>query len=448
MSDTKAKKQQPLTPLSAMTIRKGEQLWDSQVTGLGLRAGTKRTVWHIKVPVVKDGRRWSHKCDTLGDVTMFTLEQARIRAKIRIGQILDQYGDPDRERIEREANALTLATAWKSYVQSRRQKNRRARTIEGYESELRHFADWKLRPLKELGSDAGRAEIRVRFSTISRTSGRAAANNAFRVFRAVWNYAAKETSALPPNPTKAIDFHELEPRDDAYEPEEIPAAIAAIWKLDNIRAGLHFTMFLTGIRGGGLMEAKREDFDRKARTLLIKNAKGKPFLLPLSTALISLLDTMTVFADESFPNNDFLFPAHSADNHIIEPRADLPPPAAMVRRRQRQKKNPKAKVKTHFWRFTYTTMAEEHLGISEADGRLLTGHIPNKKRDPHTGYKRVHLPRLIDCQERVSRGLLKLAGLGEDYKFTTAAFLEHRKAEVGQRRLEKAKADPEMAGLI
>lgn len=201
-----AKKTSILTPLSVAAIKQGETLWDGQVTGLGIRAGAKRTVWHIKVPVAKDGRNWTHKCETLGDVKMFTLEQARVRAKIRIGQLLEKYGDPDRERIERELNSLTLETAWKAYVQRCRIKGRSARTIEEYEFMLaRHFPDWKAKPMAELGSDRGRSDFKKRFNTITRQKGPAAANGAVRAFSAVWNYTRKESTSLPECPSQVLD---------------------------------------------------------------------------------------------------------------------------------------------------------------------------------------------------------------------------------------------------
>lgn len=444
-----AKKTSILTAQSVAAIRPGETLWDGQVTGLGIRAGAKRAVWHVKVPVAKDGRNWTHKCETLGDVSAFTLESARVRAKIVMGRILEKYGNPDRERIERETNTLTLETAWKAYVQRCRIKGRSARTIEEYEFMLaRHFGDWKAKPMAELGSDRGRTDFKKRFNTITRQKGPAAGNGAVRAFSAVWNYTRKESTSLPECPSKVLDgLNKLEPRKVAYTPEEVPAAVDAIWKLDNIRAGLHFALFLTGVRGGGLRTALRRDYDRKARTLLIRNHKGKPFLLPLSNALVSLFDCMVAFGEESFPNNEYLFPAHSAEGYVVDPRADLPPPAALVALREKLGKNPDADVKTHLWRNTYITLTEEVVGIPEADCRRLVDHSTGK-RDPHTGYKTTLLPRLLARQEEASRGLLKIAGLGDEYIFTHADFLEHRKAEVGERRIAKAKADPEMAGLV
>jgi len=432
-----------LTQARVNAIKEGQELHDGALPGLSLRAGKKRKVWRVRVAVAKDGPKWVFKSQVLGDTISFDLDAARKQAKIVIGRLLEKHGDPDRERRETQANKLTLETAWASYITRCRFKERSERTIDEYEQMLkRHFSDWKGKTLVELAAD--RDGFERRFMSLTKDKGDYAANGAVRAFRAVWNYAARKNETLPKGPFLVLDgLNETEDRKIAYAPEELPATIEALWQLDPIRAGFHFTLFLTGVRGGGLRIAKRKDFDRKAGTLHLENHKGKPFTIALSPALISVLDCMIAIGDERFPKTAYVFPAHSKDGCIIDARAAIPVPATFVAHRAKHDRKAVNSVRTHQWRNTYISLAKQ-AGLSGRDHRMLVDHAV--KRDADDGYDTPMLTYLKERQHAMSKYLLTTAKLGADFKFTPQEFETRRKgAKTVKREVRKA---PELAGLV
>jgi integrase len=432
-----------LTQARVNAIKEGEELYDGALPGLSVRAGLKRTVWRVRVAVAKDGPNWRFKSEVLGDIRSFDLDAARKQAKIVIGRLLEKHGDPDRERRETQADQLTLETAWTSYINRCRFKGRSERTIDEYEQMLeRHFSDWKGKTLTALAGD--RNAFDQRFMSLTRTKGKYAANGAVRAFRAVWNHARRKNDTLPEGPFLVLDgLNKTEDRKIAYTPEELPSTIDALWQLDPIRAGYHFTLFLTGVRGGGLRTAKREHFDRKDGTLYLENHKGKPFTIPLSPALISLLDCMMQIGAERFPRNPFLFPAHSGEGCIIDARAAIPVPAAFAAHRKKHGRKIVKSVRTHQWRNSYISLAKM-AGVGGTDCRMLVDHAV--KRDAHDGYDTPMLTYLKERQHAMSKFLLAAAKLGGDFKFTLQEFETRRKdAKTLKREIRKA---PELLGLI
>ena len=432
-----------LTQARINAIKEGDELHDGALTGLSVRAGKKRTVWRVRVPVAKDGPNWVFKSEVFGDTRTHDLDAARKQAKIIIGRLLEKHGDPDRERRETQADQLTLETAWTSYINRCRFKGRSERTIDEYEQMLeRHFSDWKGKTLTALAGD--RNAFDQRFMSLTRTKGKYAANGAVRAFRAVWNHARRKNDTLPEGPFLVLDgLNKTEDRKIAYTPEELPSTIEALWQLDPIRAGYHFTLFLTGVRGGGLRIAKREHFDRKAGTLYLENHKGKPFTIPLSPALISLLDCLMQIGAERFPRNPFLFPSHSEAGCIIDARAAIPVPAAFAAHRKKHGRKAVESVRSHQWRNSYISLAKV-AGIGGTDCRMLVDHAV--KTDAHSGYDSPMLTYLKERQHAMSKYLLTAAKLGGDFKFTPQEFETRRKGAKTLKR--EVRKDPALSELV
>lgn len=67
-----------------------------------------------------------------------------------------------------------------------------------------YLSDWLGRPLAELGTD--RSGVRDRHRRITEQHGAPSADNAFRIFRAVYNRGLREHPDLPPNPCGNVDY--------------------------------------------------------------------------------------------------------------------------------------------------------------------------------------------------------------------------------------------------
>jgi len=438
------RKKPKLTEEAIRKVAIGEDLWDGELKGFGVRRLEKLTVYRVKTVVSKDGG-WSYKFKTLGDTETLSLDEARTQARIAIGALLKEYGDPDRLKRETRARKLTLETALSEYLAYCRTQKRSERTITDYRKTFdRYLADWLDRPMSAVAID--RAGFRKRFLTVIERNGRAAALSMVRVFKAVYRFAATEDITLPSDgPYRAIPRQKkADPVECAYMPEELPKALKAVWMInDPIRACLHWALYLSGVRGGGLRTALKDDFLKAEGVLLIRNHKGKPFRLPLSKALISLFDTVIAIAkahgDPRITKSKYLFPAFSEEGCIIDARApDVPAPLAFAAWREERDRKEEG-IRTHVWRHTYKTLAPL-AGISDGDCRALMDHAG--VQDAHSRYGLPLIKHLQTRQEVMSRKLLELAGRKPNHIFDASQFKGWKDVRKAIRR------EPALAELV
>jgi hypothetical protein len=86
----------------------------------------------------------------------------------------------------------TLGQWLDGYLDAR--KGLRKRSAEEYRRVERHLAAWLDRPLREITPDM----VETKHAEIGKGPGPAAANNAMRVLRAVWNFAPTATPRWHP----------------------------------------------------------------------------------------------------------------------------------------------------------------------------------------------------------------------------------------------------------
>ena len=319
---------------------------------------------------------------------------ARAAAREFLGKVA-RSEDPDRPK--QQAAGLTLGRTWVLYeAEHLRRLGRSESTIANYRFHVEcHLFEWSDTPLAELGRDRRRvAEMHAR---ITRTAGPAQANAVMRTFRAVYNFARRQTfGQLPPEcPTKAITFHPEKRRDTAMGMDELPGWWKQLRAIKNpIRVEFHLLTLLSGSRPGALKVARWSDVDVKRRVLRVPRPKGgvrKSFDIPLSGAMLRSLwrARKAGIATYARAAQEWIFPATSASGHVVEhkePRKTLSRWGGDLRQ-------------------SYRTIAQA-IGISELDIHLLLNHAVI---DISAGYitRAKLLPTsLRDAQEKLSSAIL------------------------------------------
>ena len=153
--------------------------WDTETQGLGLRITKTKKVFIAQARVKGKTRKV-----TLGQYGHLTLFQAREMAKDELGKMA-QGIDPSAVRRKNKAENVTLDQVVKSYIKSKKLKPLSVKDIKTHKD--LNFKEWKDKPLCRVD----RAAVKKKFAAISERSP-AQANQAFRVFRALWNYAIAE----------------------------------------------------------------------------------------------------------------------------------------------------------------------------------------------------------------------------------------------------------------
>jgi len=162
---------------STLPLRGQQFLWDSEITGFGIRL-TKSTRTYIAQGRVNGvDRRIS-----LGRHGVITLQEARRKAKKELSGMLEGI-DPAIEKKRIEAYSLTLREITERYLRDRRDLKPSSRA-----DILKHlnkaFSSWADRPAVEITRD----KVIDLFRELT-DRGPAQANQAFRNLRAILNYA-------------------------------------------------------------------------------------------------------------------------------------------------------------------------------------------------------------------------------------------------------------------
>lgn len=242
------------------------KIQDEGQRGLYLVVGKATKTWQLK----RKGR-WTR----VGGWPALSVATARQRALELLAA--DDLGRP---------MGLTVEGAYDLWVKSRPHA---PPTLRSHSEFIRlHFGAWKDRDLAKIT----RPEIVHLHSTLARTRGPKAADNAIKAFRAWWSCAMKLDPALPVCPSIAVSFSPPTEKD-----ESALLARLADWNtlLETAvtnplrRTMLRFAL-LTGLRAGDVKTALWDHV--QGDRLLVPCPKGGPrraFSLPLLDAHTSLL---------------------------------------------------------------------------------------------------------------------------------------------------------------
>ena len=231
-------------------------------------------------------------------------------------------------------------------------------------------------------------------------SGRASANGAMRVLRAVYNYALDKTADLPPNPVRLKrQWNKIKPRERIVSNDDMAKFYDAVSRLPSPigRDYLLLVMF-TGLRRREASALRWSDVDFKAKTLSIpadRNKAGRKLDLPLTDYVHDLL-----VARRAIGRTEFVFHADSKSGHMEMPNHHLALVADTCG----------VKVSVHDLRRTFMTVAES-CDISPMALKALVNHSQGK--DVTSGYVQIVVERLREPAQRVTDRLKQLAQVSE-----------------------------------
>ncbi len=361
---------------------------DTEVPGLRLRVGTRRSSWIFKQQHRLRGTRTT-TFEVLGHWPSMTVSKAREEAK----QIAARVAKTKPRRNKTEAPRFEAALD--EYVKYLAERAVRAGKTPIWSVMVpkiarRHllptFARWTLEELA-----AAPAQMRELHGRLTETAGPTTANHALKILRSVYHHASKEADPpLPPaSPTRSVRFH-------AYEPSTkgIPFDGFKEWKaqLDLVPSPLHRTFhgmcLLTGSRPGEMLRLRRDGIDVRKRVLTIplgkSNDKPKTISIVMSWPIARLLKTALRLHD-----NDLVF----------------------VGCYQYNKTDTMLPIKGHALRRTYRSVAAE-LGIDPVSTHLLMNHSMQGINAQYINQMMMSgAPGLRKTQARISARIIELLGI-------------------------------------
>ncbi len=258
-----------------------------------------------------------------------TPSQARDMAKDELLKMIKGV-DPSITRQQQKTQSITLEQIVESYLNSKKLK---PLSIKDINTHLNlNFKDWKKKPM----SGITRQEVKSRFQEIGERSP-AQANQAFRVFRAWWNYAKSEyrdpesdKSIFLENPVAILSEQNLwmkvKPRDGKIPLEKMGDAWNVLKELMDspvqTPAGRTITdatafILLTGCRLNEAAALTWDQVDPSFNWWRIDDPKnGKSITLPLSDIAADVLMTRP-------RTSNFVFASKGKAGHITEIRTPL-----------------------------------------------------------------------------------------------------------------------------
>lgn len=343
---------------------------------------TKRSFY---VQSLVNGRQVRTK---LGDHPAMDAKQARDAAR---QTLVGMRGgtNPNEERRRARARGITLREALDLHLAA---KPLSPRTKDDYRYNCEQYlSDWLDRPLAELGAD--RSGVRDRHRRITERHGAPSADNAFRIFRAVYNRGLREHPDLPSNPCGNVDYHGLRRRKVDAPTDRLKAWGKAVLGLHPVRRDLHLFMVLTGMRRTSACEARASDLDLASGRLHVPKPKGgstRAFDLPLSGPLADLLGHRVEENPRLHRKTPWLFPAESKSGHVAE-----------VAQHELDG------LTGHALRHTFATLAVQ-AGVPLLELKYLLNHAASNVT---MGYIHVGPEHLRKHQEAASRYILEQLGL-------------------------------------
>lgn len=337
--------------------------WDTETQGLGLRITKTKKVFIVQARVEGKTRKV-----TLGLYGHLTLFQAREMAKDELGKMAKGV-DPAATRRKQKAENVTLDQVAVSYIKT---KSLKQSSISDINKHLNAgFSDWVNRPLAQIN----RATAKNKFLEMSQKS-HAQANQAFRIFRALWNYAVAEyrypddSPVFGENPVNIISEQKLwntvQPRNSKIPVDKVGLAWNILKKLNQALVQLPASrtmvdaamfIFLSGCR---VDEATALTWDRvntEEKWWYLDDPKNHhDVTFPLSDLACQIVDSRPMV-------NEYVFASKGKYGHIKDVRTPMKKISEAI----------KSNITAHDLRRTFKAIAVEN-GIEKWKFDLLTNH--------------------------------------------------------------------------
>jgi integrase len=329
---------------------------------------------------------------TLGRYGELTVEQARKEAQKLMGKIATGI-NPLAEKQVQKVKALTLNGVFQEYLKTRKLK---PKTANDYTLLFRNvFADWQNKAFLSIT----KVEITARHTQIGTNNGKAYANLAMRLLRAIYNFAEihykdKQTEQLSiENPvlclSKTHTWYRIARRKTYIRSHQLAAWHQSVMNLKNetLRDYLLLVLF-TGLRRNEAASLLWKNIDFLDRTLTAIDTKNHAaHTLPLSDYLYELL-----MCRKANANNLYVFPGNGECGYIVEPRKQI----------QLITQETGIEFTMHDLRRTFITMAEK-LDISVYALKRLLNH--KTEGDVTAGYIIADVERLRKPMQLISEHL-------------------------------------------
>lgn len=289
-------------------LQPGDQVWDRDVRGFGVRRQTDRA--HYFFAYRANGRRrWITLGEHGGELTA---DAARRQAEIVRGAIL-QGDDPARSR-DTSRKAGTMAELARRYIDDFAAAHNKASTIAEYERLIR------LHIVPGLGSlgvnDVTRADVARWHSCFKKN--RVAGNRALALLKAIFNQAEKWGIRSLANPARSIDMFLEKARERLLSAEELGRLGGALDEATR-KGSEHPSvitcarlLILTGARLSEILKLKWEHVDLERGVLRLPDSKTGAKMVPLGAPAMSVLASLP--RDDRSP---FVCPGDKPDSHFV-----------------------------------------------------------------------------------------------------------------------------------
>jgi integrase len=250
---------------------------DSELRGFALRVTRGSKSFVLEKRIHGRMRRF-----TLGPYGPLTVEQARILASTRIGEIARGEDPAEIRQTRIHEPIFGDLTEW--YEQRHLPRKRSA--PDDRSMLAMHLKEFRARKL----SDITRNDVVVLHGTIGKTAPYRA-NRVVALLRKMFNLAKDWGLMSGDNPATRIQFFKEVSRDRFLHPDELPRFFAAIAEESDIRVRAAFlTALLTGARRQEVLTMRWDDLSLERAEWRIPLTKaGRPHVLPLVSPLLSLL---------------------------------------------------------------------------------------------------------------------------------------------------------------
>jgi len=366
---------------------KPQTYWDIELRGFGIcvSASSKSYILQRTIGSRAAGTRRTAKI-TIGRHGVLMPDEARRNARELLAQF-SRGEDPREAKRLALSRSITLRQAWLQYSAARKlgAQARRdySRAIE------KHLSIWLDRPLCQItGADV----VRTYTSMSSQDRlGPSATAKAFRIFRAVYNFAEIANEDLPRNPadrlTKLRLWHRDRRRTGYIQPSQMGLWYDAVMALPSVTAQDYLRLVLfTGMRRSEAAGLKWSNVDFSRRIFMVPVTKnGDPLVMPMSKFVLSLLQRRRQMVADS----DYVFPADSSKGFLQEPKKWV----AEVSR------SSGITVTLHDLRRTFATVAET-VNVGQRTIQRLLNHRPG--REALTNYIVFGVEQLREPVERIA----------------------------------------------
>lgn len=356
---------------------------DTKLTGFGVTVGQNTKTYFARRQIGRETVR-----AMIGRHGVFTAEQARQEAIQLLARMARGENVNATKRAER-LSSKTVGEYLDRYIHTH--PDMKSLTIRTYRRAVDvHLAVWKGRAI----GDITPAMVVETHRALGDTVGRPTANNALRVFRAIYAYASIEDRTLPPNPASVLtqtgSWYREQRRTGHLKPGDIQDWAIAVRRMENQTvADLLLLILYTGMRRTEALTLRWENIDFGNRILCAPQTKnGDPLTLPITASIAATLRRRQKAAEDS----EWVFPSETGQGHFKEPKKAI----AKLRRETG------LSFTLHDLRRTFITVAEG-LDLSVYALKRLLNH--RSGNDVTMRYVVSDVERLREPMERISTRL-------------------------------------------